>query len=235
MVKRLVKAGDTRVSLRRRSICVSVRYNAGMKSLLSTGHNEPATIRGRETKARIVIAAAELMVKRGVAATSVDDVLGASGVGKSQFYHYFAAKTDLVAAVLQHQLSSVLRDQDRFDIATWDGIEVWLNSLVGQLKERGFASGCPLGSIVAEVIDQDERLQTLAAEAFALWEDRLARGLQALKDTGGLRVDADPETLAEEALATIQGGYLLATVKRQARPMNNALRAAFARLRSYET
>ena len=204
-----------------------------MDPLLSTRQNEPTTIRGRETKARIVTAAAELMVKRGVAVTSVDDVLRASGVGKSQFYHYFAAKTDLVAAVLQHQLGVVLRDQDRFDITTWDGIEGWLNSLVAQLAERGFASGCPLGSIVAEVIDQDERLQSLAAEAFARWEDTLAGGLQALKDMGGLRVDADPETLAEEALASIQGGYLLAMVKRQERPMKNALRAAFSRLQSY--
>jgi len=204
-----------------------------MEFLLSTGQNEPTTIRGRETKARIVTTAADLMVKRGVVATSVEDVLRASGVGKSQFYNYFLAKTDLVAAVLQHQLGVVLRDQDRFDIASWDGIEGWLNSLVEQLEERGFASGCPLGSVVAEVIDQDERLQSLAAEAFARWEDRLAGGLQALKDMGGLRVDADPETLAEEALASIQGGYLLAMVKRQARPMKNALRAAFSRLQSY--
>jgi len=204
-----------------------------MDPLLSIGQNEPTTIRGRETKARIVTAAAELMVERGVAATSVDDVLRASGVGKSQFYHYFIAKTDLVAAVLQHQLGAVLRDQDCFDIATWDGIEGWLNSLVGQLVERGFASGCPLGTIVAEVTDRDDRLQTFAANAFALWEGKLAGGLQALKDRGGLRDDADPETLAEEALASIQGGYLLATVKREARPMKSAIRAAFSRLQSY--
>lgn len=204
-----------------------------MEPLLSTEQDEPTTFRGRETKARIVTAAAALMVERGVAATSVDDVLRASGVGKSQFYHYFTAKTDLVAAVLRHQLGVVLRDQDRFDITTWDGIEGWLNSLVAQLEERGFVSGCPLGSIVTEVIDQDERLHSLAAEAFARWEDTLAGGLQALKDTGGLRFDADPETLAEEALASIQGGYLLAMVKRQARPMKSALMAAFARLQSY--
>jgi len=127
----------------------------------------------------------------------------------------------------------VLRDQDRFDIGTWDGIEDWLDSLIDQMEERGFSSGCPLGTIVAEVTDRDDRLHTLAANAFVLWEGRLARGLQALKDTGGLRVDADPETLAEEALASIQGGYLLATVKRQARPMRNVIRAAFSRLQSY--
>ncbi len=204
-----------------------------MNRLSSSEHGEPATIRGRETKARIVTAAAEFMYKRGVAATSVDDVLIASGVGKSQFYHYFSAKTDLVAAVLQHQLGIVLRDQARFDIATWDGIASWLNSLADQLEERGFSGGCPLGTIVAELADRDDRLQTLAAEAFSLWEGKLAGGLQALKDRGELHFDADPATLAEEALASIQGGYLLATTKRAARPMKNAIATAFFRLQSY--
>lgn len=194
---------------------------------------EPATIRGRATKAQIVTAAAELMYKRGVAATSVDDVLTASGVGKSQFYHYFSAKAELVAAVLHHQLNLVLRDQGRFDITTWDGIQGWLDSLLVQQERRGFSGGCPLGSIVAEVADQDVRLQTIAAEAFSRWEGELAAGLQALKEKGGLRGDANPETLAEEALASIQGGYLLSMAKREARPMRNAIGAAFFRLRSY--
>lgn len=196
---------------------------------------EPATRRGRETKARIVAVAAELMYERGVATTSVDEILAAAGVGKSQFYHYFSTKTDLIAAVVQHQLARVLREQRRFDVATWDGIQGWLSSLVAQQEARGFTGGCPLGSIVAEVADRDDRLQTVAAAAFARWEGELAAGLRALQESGQLRADAEPEALAEEALASIQGGYLLTMTKREARPMRNALAAAFVRLRSYET
>ena len=197
------------------------------------GSAEPATRQGRETKARIVAAAAELMHRRGVAATGLDDVLAAAGVGKGQFYHYFAAKADLVEAVLRHQLGEVLREQGRFDVATWDGIRGWLDAMLAQHERRDFAGGCPLGSLVAEVADQDDRLRTVAAEAFARWEDELAAGLLALRVAGGLRADADPVALAEEALASIQGGYLLATVKRSARPMRGALEAAFARLRAH--
>ncbi|MDP8900893.1 MAG: TetR/AcrR family transcriptional regulator [Actinomycetota bacterium] len=204
-----------------------------MDQLSPRGQGEPTTVRGRETKARIVAAAAELMYKRGVAATSVDDVLAAAGVGKSQFYHYFSAKTELVEAVLHLQLDRVLRDQKRFDIGTWDGIQAWLDSMLAQQESRGFSGGCPVGSLVAEVADQDDRLRTVAAAAFARWEGQLAAGLRALQDQGGLRADADPEALAEEVLASIQGGYLLSTAKRAARPMRNAMRAAFARLRSH--
>ncbi|MDQ3411161.1 MAG: TetR/AcrR family transcriptional regulator [Chloroflexota bacterium] len=206
-----------------------------MDALPPEKDGEPTTSRGRETKARIVTAAAELMYEHGVAATSVDDILAAAAVGKSQFYHYFSAKTELVAAVVRHQLARVLHDQNRFDVATWDGIHGWLSSLVVHHEERGFTGGCPLGSIVAEIADQDARLRTVSAEAFSRWEGELAAGLRSLQATGQLHADADPEVLAEEVLASIQGGYLLAMTKREARPMQNAITAAFARLRSYAT
>ena len=154
-------------------------------------------------------------------------------MGKSQFCHYFSAKADLVEAVLRHQLGRVLRDQSRFDVATWDGLRGWLESLVAQHESRGFAGGCPLGSLVAEVADRDDRLRTVAAAAFARWEGELAAGLRVLQATGQLRADADPEALAEEALASIQGGYLLSTAKRSPRPMRAAIGAAFARLRHH--
>ena len=156
------------------------------------------------------------MHMQGVDATSLDQILTESGTGKSQMYHYFSTKTDLVEAVLRHQLERVLVDQRRFDVATWDGIERWLDGMLQAQAEREFRGGCPLGSLVAEVVDRDDRLRAIAAEAFSQWERGLATGLMALQERGGLRRDADPGRLAEEAMATIQGGYLLSTMKRDA-------------------
>ncbi len=184
-------------------------------------------------KARIVAAAAELMYRRGVAATSVDDVLSACGAGKGQFYHYFADKRDLVEAVLRHQLERVLAEQRRFDIGTWVGIRAWLDSMLAGQAERGFYGGCPLGSLVAEVADEDERSRTVALEAFSRWEGELADALRSMQEKRELSPDADVERLAEEAMASIQGGYLLSMTKRDVRPMQHALEAAFERLRSY--
>lgn len=194
---------------------------------------EPETWRGRETKARIVLAAAALMHERGVGATSVDDVLSASGTGKSQLYHYFSSKDDLVAAVLRYQLERVLGELGRFDIGTWDGIWGWLESMLEGQRARGFHGGCPLGSLVAEVADSRNRLRMVAADAFVQWEDHLAAGLRVLQERGELREDAEPAWLAEAAMASIQGGYLLSTTKREARPMRVALDAVFAHLRSH--
>jgi AcrR family transcriptional regulator len=41
------------------------------------------------TKDRILAVALDLFHENGINATSVDDILEASGTGKSQFYYYF--------------------------------------------------------------------------------------------------------------------------------------------------
>jgi AcrR family transcriptional regulator len=71
----------------------------------------PATRQGRGTRERIVRAAAELMAERGGAATSLDDVIGATGASKSQLYHYFGDKRGLVQAVVEFQCAAVLGGQ----------------------------------------------------------------------------------------------------------------------------
>ncbi len=97
----------------------------------------PRTRRGRDSKARIVAAAAGLMYEHGVTATSVDDVLKASGAGKSQFYHYFSSREELIAEVLRHQLGVVLEEQGAG--STWQAGKRCLSRLpvVAGIVRRG--------------------------------------------------------------------------------------------------
>ena len=103
---------------------------------------ELKTAGGRERKRTIVSAAAALMYHRGVHDTAVDDVLVASGSGKSQFYHYFSGKEELVGAVLAHELETVLGDLEGFRLDTWKGIREWFDAIAQGQERRGF-KGCP--------------------------------------------------------------------------------------------
>ncbi len=194
---------------------------------------EPTTRRGRESKARIVVAAAALMYERGVTATSVEDVLAASGTGKSQLYHYFSSKEDLVAAVLRHQLGLVLEEQNRFRLDTWEGVQGWFDTMVAMQQTSRRFLGCPLGSLAGQVTEQGERLRSEASQAFSRWEAALAHGLDGMQKRGLLSHDADPPVLAEATIATLQGGYLLTSAKRDIRPMRNAVAAARRYLESF--
>lgn len=196
---------------------------------------QPKTARGRASRDKILVAAATLFHERGVHATSVDDVLAASGTGKSQFYHHFAGKAELVREVLAYQFSRLQDEQgpllERLD--SWEGIEAWFAYIVDWQHRRRLLGGCPIGSMAAEMADWDDALRVELAEAFRGWESVLARGFSAMRGRGELRPDADPGVLAEVTLAAIQGGILLARTKQNVRSLEQVLDGALVYLRGF--
>jgi len=194
------------------------------------------TRRGAETRDRILTTAAELIHERGVTATSIDDILAASGTGKSQFYLYFKSKDELVRDVLGHNLEVTLSAQEALleGLSTWKGIKCWLDTLADMHERQGLFGGCRIGSLAAEMVERDEELRLAMAEAFSRWESYLAAGLETMRARGTLLAAADPRALAETTMASIQGGYLLSTTKKDIRPMRNALAAAYSHLRSFQ-
>ena len=192
---------------------------------------KPKTARGRERKRAIIGAAAALMYEHGVRATGVDDVLVASGCGKSQFYHYFSSKNELVAAVLDLQLETVFDGAGEFRLDTWRGIQAWFDSLIAGQEQRGF-KGCPVGSLAVELSASSPNMQRHVASSFSRWEGILADSFTAMKNKGLLAPRAQPVLLAESTLTAIQGGYLLSTALRDIRPMQTALAAAYSQLRT---
>lgn len=196
---------------------------------------EPTTSQGRDTKRRIVVAAAELMYRRGVGATSLDDVLAASGTGKGQFYHYFASREELVAEVVSHQLGQVLEEQRRFRLDTREGIRAWLERLAVMHEGTNDFHGCPLGAIAGEILEEGPRSRRRASEAFAEWESSLAQSFAKMQERGLLRRDVDAVILAEAMIAILEGGYLLSATKRDPRAMRGAIQVALSHLDSFRS
>jgi TetR/AcrR family transcriptional regulator, transcriptional repressor for nem operon len=97
------------------------------------------------------------------------------------------------------------------------------------------AYGCALGSMATELADQDEQARALLAELFNTWEGLIAAGLRRMQLKGTLKPDADPDELAVSLMASLQGGYLLASTAHDVRPLEISLDSALEHLRSYLT
>src|SRR5438067_8683685 len=59
------------------------------------------SMRKAETRAALLAAAADHFAKRGIAATSIDDVAASVGLTKGAVYAHFASKSDLVRAIFE--------------------------------------------------------------------------------------------------------------------------------------
>ncbi|WP_435826575.1 TetR/AcrR family transcriptional regulator [Amycolatopsis japonica] len=195
---------------------------------------QPAkTPQGRMTRDAIVDAAAELMYVHGVAGTSVDKVLAASGAGKSQMYHYFKNKDQLVEAVITRFLENILGNQPTiFELRDWADFDQWAREILAiQTTPKG-PIACPLGNLTGELGD-DPKMAPLLDKAYREWESHLQRGLESLREQGKLVEGADPARLAQAALTCVQGGLLMAHLRHDVTPIADALKIALDHLKSH--
>src|SRR5260370_36652846 len=90
----------------------------------------PATAKGRATRERILQAAAELVAEKGIAGMSLDDVRARTGASRSQLYHYFEDRDDLVHAIIEVTTDAVLDTQAELldHLASWPGSDRWFAS-----------------------------------------------------------------------------------------------------------
>lgn len=195
---------------------------------------EPTTERGRRTRERIIEAAAALVAQQGAEGTGVDQVIASAGVSKSQLYHYFSDKDDLVRAVIAHRYVELVEAQEPMlaELDTWTAIGRWLDLFVDRSQATGH-HGCPMGTLADELADRDETARVELAECFADWERHLVDGLTSMQDQGRLVATADPRALATATFASLQGGLLLAKVQKSSAPLRIALDAALTHLRSF--
>jgi TetR/AcrR family transcriptional repressor of nem operon len=191
----------------------------------------PKTAKGRATRERIVATAAELVGERGIAETSLDDVIQRAGASKSQLYHYFEDRSALLRAVIVHNTDSVLGGLGPVD--GWNAIRAWFDSMIAGQVERHARGGCMLGSLVGQLAEADEEARRALAASFARWEVCLRDGLRSMQAQGKLARRADPGELATATMAAVQGGLLLTQIRRDPGQLAIALDAAYVHLRAH--
>lgn len=193
----------------------------------------PATARGRRRREAIVDAATDLMYERGITQTSLDEVLERGGAGKSQLYHYFGGKQELIRAVIERQLQNVLATEPTFDsVQTWSDLERWRDAFLERHGTQAGPLGCRLGKFAGE-LDGDEALRPVLVTAFEDWRAHMTAAFARIRERGELSSASDAEALSKALLAAIQGGLLLGRLQRDVDPLRHAMAMAFGYLDGY--
>ena len=165
----------------------------------------------------ILDAAARLISRQGFAHTSVEDVIREAGLsGKSHFYHYFSSKEALGYEVLERQFArfaerglAILREPM---IEPTDRLALFIDTLVAVQGEREGRDGSPFGNLAGELADAHEGFRQRLDLVFDRWAQQLEALLWELRDR--LRVGTEPARLARFIIASLEGGMMMARVKR---------------------
>jgi AcrR family transcriptional regulator len=184
------------------------------------------TARGAATRARIVEGAAALIRERGIAAVAMDDIRAVTSTSKSQLFHYFpGGRTELLAAVAQHEADRVLDDQRPAidDLSTWESWQAWQALVVERYTLQG--EHCPLAALTSELGKSSPEAREIVRDLMDRWQALLAAGVRTV------RPDArDADEAAGIILAALQGGVVLLMNTGSARYLETALAAATERL-----
>ena len=180
--------------------------------------------------------AAELFAERGIAATSLDEVLAAAGAGKGQFYHYFRGRDELTAVAVGSRCRQVVAGlaEALGGVSSLTGLEQALAGLVAGFEQMGLP-GCPIGTLATEVAGRNEDARVQAAAGFDAWERLLTDALERMRQRRELHADAEPATLATGLLASIEGGMVLSQTRRDMTSLRIAVEAGLEQVRARVT
>jgi AcrR family transcriptional regulator len=162
--------------------------------------------KGENNRVRIIEAADELFYKRGYNQTSFSDIADITGIPRGNFYYYFKTKDDILAAVVEARIRHYqegLHNCDNISDNPRERLLAFVDNMAAN-EDAVVDSGCPIGSLCAELAKDTDALQSKAREVFELLRDWISRQFEEM----GF---ADAENKAMDMLARMQGVAVMAS------------------------
>lgn len=171
---------------------------------------------------KVLDKATELFWTRGYEATSLDDLLGVMGLGKSSFYHAFGSKKELFGKVMERFVNDATHRLAR-DLPTHPRPMERIREFFREIADSGWSrhkKGCFMGNTVVELTNSDRTLCTRAIRRLERMEELFRHYIEAAQKSGELQTKEDPVVLARY-LQTMWNGL---NITRRVHPDPAALR-----------
>lgn len=155
---------------------------------------------------RMVVGAAELLARAGLAEASFRNVVERTGTPRGSIYHHFpGGKDELVGEAMRWTGGRLLGALRRTPVAGPDDVVVAFAGLFRRLLvDSGVQAGCAVAAVVSSAPPGTDS-SVAAAQVFSSWR----RELEALFATAGVDAGRCPR-LAATTVATVEGALVLA-------------------------
>lgn len=156
----------------------------------------------------VLDAATRLFWERGYEATSVDDLVGATGLNRASMYGAFGDKRGLFLAAIGHYVDTVMRD--RLGVLDAPGsalaaITRFFEELIAFSCGRDRHLGCLMTNCAVGLVQRDSAIAAIWRDAIARAEDSFLRAVRRGQDEGEITTAHDAVALARSLVATLHG------------------------------
>ncbi len=175
------------------------------------------------SKATLAASAMDVFWDKGFAATSMDDLVKATGVSRHGIYSDFAGKHDLFLASLETFREKIVAP--RFSVVEEDGagleaIAAFFEIQIASAEKAGFpARGCFIANTMTEVAAHDATIKALVDQH----HNKLRNGFRAaLREEAPTAPDDILNSLADSLVVFAQGLWSASRVAENAEPLRTA-------------
>lgn len=151
----------------------------------------------------------EAFWQRGYHATSVRDLVKATGLQPGSLYAAFGGKRQLFQRVLDHyhaaNLNQIREHLGTSDASPMERIRLVFDVLLKRCQEDLDGKGCLMANTIVELSCVDAELSRRANNMFEDMEDEFVRVLEEGREKGEINSDKEPRTLARYLVMSIHG------------------------------
>lgn len=172
-----------------------------------------------QAKQKFLDAAQELMLAKGFAATSLDEICRKAGLTKGCFFHYFEGKDALGKEVLERFCCSSRKAmqegcccQDKLSDPL-KRIYTYIDYVIDMSAKSTANKGCLIGAFAQELSDTHPKMRSMCAQGFDAWAKILKDDISAAKAKYASKAAFDPKELADHCIAILEGSQVLAKAK----------------------
>jgi TetR/AcrR family transcriptional regulator, transcriptional repressor for nem operon len=165
------------------------------------------------TKQTIIEKAAVIFNRNGYQRTSMSTLCAALGLSKGAIYGNFADKDALAVEAFRYsvqQIADMMRNRIRPHREPVKRLKAYAMAFYELYEDIAGNGGCPVLNTAVDSDDAHPLLHQEVQQVLKNWERSLVAMVDAGKESGDIRGDADAVFFASSFIALIEGGILMA-------------------------
>jgi len=197
------------------------------------------SVRANSSRERILSTAEAIILQRGFAGTTIEDILEKASITKGGFFYHFNGKKELARALVERYLEM---DSEQFqtlgeraDSLSEDPLQrtlIFLNLVAEMVSGMSDTHpGCLVASFTYETQQFDEEIRELVTKGMLEWRTMIIDRLREVREKYPPKVDVSLETLADMFSSTLEGGIILARIYNNNQALVNQVQAYRTHLR----
>ena len=170
-----------------------------------------------ETRRKLLEASVRMIMQKGFAATTVDQICAEAQLTKGSFFHYFKSKEEIGIAAVRYFACGQSR---KFESAGLDAIadpverlHAFLDVAIQSVECCDGPCVCMTGMMAQEMAATNESVKNCCSELFSSWVEMVAGLLGAAKAASPHAAEFDPASVAWMLSGLVQGSMLVAKTR----------------------